>query len=223
MFLRLIWLIAIAITLIPSGSHAAKPYFEMGAGAAQIRGAEEFFGGSTPDNLDFGATLNFTLAVNFGEPRSPAAFHFGLQHRYISGAGENQAFAMQASYPILRIEIQKFFITLGATPFMWKRAQTTAGLDAFSMPEASLAALVELGGQWAITPSVAFVLAMAGQTVRSSEAGFSPKLAIEGNVALRFYFGKGGTEINAASKSYGSGGMGEYNGFRYPYGMDSNY
>ena len=50
----------------------------------------------------------------------------------------------------------------------------------------------------------------------------SPKPVIGITALLRLYFG-GFTPLEKERKSYGDGGPGDYEGFRYPYGFDPKH
>ena len=71
---------------------------------------------------------------------------------------------------------------------------------------------------WPITPAVTFSVSLTGQTVLRSET-LSPKPAVDGCASLRFYLGSDARTFSKSPASYGTGGPGEYEGFRYPYGF----
>lgn len=212
----------VASFLSPTLGYGASLYLETGAGIAQIRGASEFFGDGAPSVLGLGASLNLTLGANLSARKAPIAFHVGIQHRFTTGSDTLGSYALQASYPMIRVEMEKVFFGLGATPLVWKRTGLTAGVDGFAMEDSAIAILGEFGVQLPITPDVAFIMSSAVQAVKTSTGNFSPMPSIEGSFALRFFIG-GGTSINAPDARKDRGGLGEYEGHRYPFGIELNH
>lgn len=154
-------------------------------------------------------------------PSAPAKFYVGAQHRLLTGASDTRYFGLQAAYPMVRMETNRFFVGAGATNFVWTRARTESGLDYFHRSPSTLAGLLEAGYVWPITPQVAFQAHASGQVMRGESETLGPKPTVELTAVLRFrLFGGSSTFAEEKRRSSGfSGGPGQYEGYRYPYGF----
>lgn len=199
-------------------SHALRFFYELGGGIAQVRSSQSFFNGASPSVLSIGAALAFGLGVDFYNPATPTNFHIGIQERYSSGSDATNAFSWHAPYLVVRLDVNHLLLAVGAAPIIWKRTGATAGIDSFIQATSSLGVLGELGLQWPITPEVSFAVMASTQSITTGST-WSPKPSIETLALLRFFLG-GKTIFEKSRHYYGEGGMGEYEGYRYPYGWE---
>lgn len=201
---------------LPTRVYASHFYFEMGAGVAQIRGAATFFGDDAPSPLSLGTSLNAAVGVNLAPADSPMGFHFGIQHRFNTGSTDTAAYSVQATYPMMRVEMHHLFIGFGLTPLVWKRNRGAAGFDGISYSGSTYAGMMELGHLWPITPAVSFAVTAGGE-ILYKDASYSPKPMLGCTAMLRFYI-DAASNFKTPQSDYGEGSNGGYEGWRYPYG-----
>ena len=202
-------------------AHAVRFYYELGGGVAQIRGGDPFFGSGTASVLGLGTALNLGIGLDFAKGMSEAHFHLGIQERLSTGAKDGVSYSMHAPYGYVRMDTDQFYVTAGAAPLVWNRVAAAAGFDAFQRVSGGIGVLGELGLSFPITPIVTFSFVTGGQVVMSGGT-ISPKPSLELSGVLRVYTG-GRTQFDKERKYYGEGGMGEYEGYRYPYGFDPRH
>lgn len=182
---------------------ATEFYFDAGGGVTQILSASNFLG-STDSTLAMGGAFTGALGMDVSGAGRSLRFHFGILHKFLTGTDTAGSYGMQATYPFLRIEMKRFFLTLGATPLLQKN--TGAGY----ISATGLGMLGEAGFMFPITPEIAFGLNAGSQWI-SGGGGLSPAPAFDLGGFFRFYFGK---------RSSGGSGMENYRGWRYPYGVE---
>jgi hypothetical protein len=195
-------------------------YYEMGIGLAQIMQSAALYDNTAPDTLGYGAAINATVAADFSSYNQPIQFHFGLQYRLGTGSKGTTQRAVQALYPIIRLEgpVGAFF-TFGATPFVWRRDRQEPGINYFSRASATLGFLGEIGMAIPITPQIGWLVSLGGQFIRK-DGLVGPKPSAELVIGLRINLGAPKT-FGQARKNYGDGNNpGDYPGYRYPYGRE---
>lgn len=194
-------------------------YFESGVGASSVRSGATFFESSSPLDLGLGMALNTVMAMNIAAPSSSMQLHLGAQARVSFNSSEQGSYSMLSLYPILRIETPLFFVGAGVSPLVWRRVGDSLGISNYNFSESTLSTLLEAGTVLPMTPEVAVVLSGAAQLGRVTEAEGakpirSPHPALEGTVALRFFFGGRRT----TGSSSGERNWEDYPGWRYPFG-----
>lgn len=204
------------ICLPTQNSLAGRLYIETGGGVSHIRGGETFFQDAGASVADLGPSINATFAMDFGDLHSTTSIHVGAQHRMSAGSFGGTHFGVQVTYPALRIQAKNLFLTVGATPFIFSRVQSGFGIDNYTLISGALAAMLEAGYAWPITPAVSFSLSACGQIMLQNGA-ISPKPIIEGSAALRFYLW-GPDNFVKDSSSFHDRTREDYEGWRYPFG-----
>ena len=212
----------IALSVISGIFLAARPvwaassfYYELQGGVTQIRGAAPFFGTGIPATADMGAAFNLSLAYSTSGGQIPFEVQIGLNHRLSTGSnGTESSYSLMASYPMVRIQMSQIFVTVGATPLIWRRVEPSAGIENFSMPSSAWSYLGEAGFLWSVTPQFSLGTAAAAQFVKAGEE-MSPQPVAEVTAVLRFYFGFSGGGSGARSNS-----SNEFKGWRYPFGNE---
>lgn len=206
-------LFLILLMTLSTPAFASSFYYELQGGMGQVREANPFFGDGAATPSSYGTSFNFSFGYSFSGGEIPAEVQIGLQGRLSSTSVSNGMtyYGLVAPYPILRLQLSRIYVGAGATPVMWRRIGSTAGLDALEMVNGSIAFLGEAGFLWPVAPTFSLGAALSGQFITTSGT-LSPKPILEATVVLRFYFGfsKGGA---AASSN-------EFKGWRYPFGRE---
>jgi hypothetical protein len=194
-----------------SASANGSFYYDIAGGISKYQQTSPFFGKTTAGSTGFGYALNNGIFVNFGGDQSLFAFQFGLQHRLSAASDAMASYAVQAAYPVLRLQFTRIYLSTGFTPFVWRRANAMSGLDNFSRANSTTALLAEAGFLMPITPKFSFGVQGSGQFI-SGNGAQSPNPILDATVSMRFYFG-----------FFGNGGgkhsSGEFKGWRYPFGF----
>lgn len=185
-------------------------YVDTGAGVSQMRSGANLFG-SAPQVMGLGASVHLTGALNLSRPAAGAQAHLGLQYRYTTITDNSASYSLHAPYLILRLQASRLFLTLGATPFLWKSFTDAQGAGSFSNSGASLSALGEVGFDVPITPEVSLTLTAGNQLISINNRY---TWAHDFTAGFRFFFGKA-----RGRSSSGSRKMDDYPGWRYPWGM----
>jgi hypothetical protein len=212
--------IAIALLFFLTASphaFASRLYFDFGAGLTQIRGADNFFGNPAPSAMSLGLAMNFGLGLRLTPPESKVSMHIGVQERYNSGGDDSSYYSVAAGYPYLRMEIKRFFMSLGVTVFMFTRVGASAGFDDIKRPANAMAVFAEGGYLWPITPAVSFTASLGTEIMQANSGVYGPKPIVTGLAGLRFYV-LGGANFKPPPQSYEDTHEGPYEGWRYPYG-----
>jgi hypothetical protein len=227
MFFKLSWyqktlffITSFVMFLIPTPSYSLRFFYEMGAGISQVRLATPFFDSLAPRFLSLGTALEFGMGVDFYDPSAHSNVHLGIQERYTSGSNATTSFSLHGPSLFFCFETNRLLFSLGAAPYLWKRISTTAGIDSFIRSQSSIGYLAELGYEAPITPEVSFIFLLSTQSIRT-QSTWSPKPSLELIALLRFFLGQK-TVLKKSRSFFGEGGVGEYDGYRYPYGWEIN-
>ncbi len=175
---------------------------------SQIRSAETLFpslgGGPT-----FGVAANFTLFANL-TGSSTIQIHLGLKHMYTTSRNEGFQASLQIPYPVLRIELPRFYLGFGASPFVWKRYAQGLGINSIEYASGNIAFMAELGILWRVTDFFNLAIEASGQTL-STPDGLSAIPAAALTFQMRFFI---------IEPSHSDGGSSrKYDGWRYPFGI----
>jgi hypothetical protein len=193
-------------------------YLELGAGVSFLMNASGLFGRSTATLPQFGLGAKTTFGFVVMPQQSWFAFHIGAEYRYATSWDSGLQLSLHSLYPILRLEAAKrFFITLGASPFMFTRDAAGYGFDALTWQTGAVGFLVDLGYNFRLTPAVSIIFCVGAQTAFSNGT-FSPLPSLEGSGLLRFWIdaGDGFMTVEEEKKARGF----KYDGYRYPYGRE---
>lgn len=116
----------------PTSAKASAFYIETGAGISQMRSGSPFFGTGAPSVFDYGLDIETAFFFSFSG-NSPLDFQLGLQGHLFNASTDTTNYALIAPYPMMRIQMSRIYLGLGATPFNFKRTAATAGFDSFQM------------------------------------------------------------------------------------------
>lgn len=158
-----------------------------------------------------GLSVNNALLVSFGGTRRAFTLQLGVQHRLSSASDAAYSYGFQTVYPVIRLQMSRVYLSLGYTPFVWKRVSTESGFDNFSRARSTTATLGELGILWPVTRKFSFITAGGAQMIRG-DGPQSSKPSWDATVGMRIYFGFFGPAVGERSS-------GEFHGWRYPFGM----
>jgi hypothetical protein len=186
----------------------------MAAGLSQIRCASVFFQNDAPNPLSLGTALMGSVGFRVTPANAAIHLHVGAQHRYNTGSQDSLIYTVQATYPFIRIEMKRFFVGFGLTPFVWKRLAGTAGLNNIDRANGWYGGLFEAAYLYPITPQVLFAAVGAGEAMVLNNV-FSPRPMLTGIAMLRFYIGG---YRNSSEKEIPEFEREEYDGWRYPRG-----
>lgn len=187
-------------------------YYDLAGGVAKYQQTSPFFGSSTQGSTGYGFALNNGIFINWGNDHRAFAFQLGLQHRYSSASDANSSFAVQAAYPVMRLQFGRIYLGTGFTPFVWKRSNAIGGMDNFSSAKSTDAFLAEAGFLMPVTPKFSMGTQASAQFM-SGNGVKSPNPIWDATFSMRFYFGFFGGGGGGGSET-----SGEYSG-RYPFGM----
>jgi hypothetical protein len=203
-------LIAAAAFRIPAARAEGRLYLDVGGGLAFIRQSQALLRSSASD-LGSGAAFHLAIIGNLSRPTASTLPQFGLMHRIATGSDSAASYGLQSTYPVFRLESQKLFLTLGATPFVFRGIGSAFGLD---WVRGAYGFLGELGFHYPITPEISFGASGAAQTVLMS-GNLSPRPTLEFSAFMRLFFGRGERAATDEDRD-----MGPYHGWRYPYGRE---
>lgn len=186
---------------------------DAGGGASQVRGANPFFT-TSESTLNVGVALNFTAAVQLTRVNSRGRVFFGASHRYLTASDNQAEFGLQTTYPVLRFAFPGLFLTLGATPIVWRK-DTATGVDGWHRVLNSVSYLAEVGIEYGLSPEASLIAAGTGQIV-SLAGQTSPKPSFDLTAQIRIYFfPRSSGDSSSSSSDY-------LDGWRYPFGVQRN-
>ena len=197
-------------------AHAWRLYtgWDVGATALMLQ-SSKYFGGSAPNSLSYSGAGAFTFAWDPSKPGSLGSYNLGVQFRASMGSSSGGSYSIYAPYLIGRFILGRIYITLGVSPYPYK-----AGTGGTEHVSGKLLFPGEVGYEYPITPEVSFEF-LSGAQIGIGGGGTGPMPVIDAMVGLRFYM-MGPSRFIDGRRGYGSGGPGEYEGYRYPYGYPKN-
>lgn len=202
-------LIALALTSAPKAHADGKVLLDFGGGISKMLGANSFFGTNPPG---FGTSLQWAVQYQLTETYSPVRVFAGINHRYVTATSGTQSFGLTVPYPTLRFAAPIFWVGFGVGPFVWKRNESSSGINGYQLQNGAIAYMGETGFEFLLTPE-ASLCAYGGLQVVSQGGNLSPKPAMDVGINLRVYFF---TRRGTGSSS--SGSPADFKGHRYPFG-----
>jgi hypothetical protein len=203
-------LLFLATTVTTRKALAYPFYIDSQLGMSQFRGTDGLFGtgDSTASSYGVGANLGF-----FYSPFDAASgfdFQIGLQGQFSLATQGTKNYGLLAPYGVIRLQFLSAYFSAGFTPLIWRRTDTSSGVDNFALATSTMSYLTEVGYLYSATPKFSLGGAVSAQWFISSRGfGSQPLTAL--TFVMRFYF-------SLFSHGDGSGAGGtplEYNGWRY--------
>jgi hypothetical protein len=197
----------LAGTFFGSTEVRAWPYYvEFGGTTASLSTPSPLFESqgktaSTSASSSYG--VPFTVGIHLQERQKGILFSLALQARYLSGTtGAGQTYASFPTSPIFRMEIWRFVLGAGYTPWIWK--------DFTFKRNSALNSMLTLEAQFLfpITPEIDFGLSGTRTSYTSSLYGNGPTV-MEYGAFFRLNFGMSEAVTNERRK---------FKGWRYPFG-----
>lgn len=188
---------------------AGDVYIETGVGASQIRRASQMFSGMT-DTPDVGLALNAMVGWNLMSPGSTLQIHIGVQDRFLTSYENGTPHGMHSIYPIVRFELPRLYLGVGATPFVFKNSGDPYSLS-YQQETSALAVIGELGLLWRVVPYFHFSIGASVQAAQNV-GGIYPFPAADVTAQMRFMLGVGENRQEAAKR--------HHDGWRYPFGIE---
>ena len=197
------------LILAPFHSNAYSFYFEFGAGGAKINSGQSLFG---QNDLPAGPSFNFSLVKYLTSVQSLAQVHLGIKYRFNGGSTNSTYHSLSAPYPFVRLEFFRFYIGAGATPWVFPSSQSGSyGITQFNKASGAIGVFVESGLLWKVSPFFHMSIEASAEAVRQSGV-ISPKPIYAITWQFRFPFGK--------RESYQTQDILDYDGWRYPFGIE---
>lgn len=200
------------LALLPIQARASAFYYEVEGGLSKYTSTSPFFG-TGAQSTGYGFAFNNSVFVTLGSSQTGFTYQLGLQDR-ISAANDSTtgtSYALNAAYPVLRLQFSRLYIAAGYTPFVWQEVQPSSTLQYFQRAKSANALLLEGGLLWPVTRKFTMGLNAGYQTITQNGVK-SPSPALDATFSMRFYFGfsssGGGSSENSA----------EFEGWRYPFG-----
>lgn len=188
---------------------AGELYFETGFGLGQIGSASSLYTG-IPNSPSFGLAGNLTFAKNISSNSAFIQIHLGLKTRYVSSSDDSYSYSLIGAYPLLRIEVSRFYFGGGISPFVLQN-NPGEGSSSFIRSPSAVAYMAEAGLVWRVVPFFYLALEVGGQFVKNAAGTLGPKPSLEGTFQMRF--------LTTPSGSAGSGSR-KFDGWRYPFGIE---
>ena len=211
----LLLVFALSTGLLPRSAHAiSRFYFDMAGGLSWIKGPNTFFSSEVPSNIGIGTLFLLGFGANVFPMPSPFYIQFGYQARMSNGSQGTMSYSIIGNYLTVRFELQRYFLTTGASLFTLKRNLPGSGLTGYSKASGAIGIMVEAGYIWPITPAVD-IMAAAGGQIYTTGGVMGPRPIYDLAMLMRSYIG--------APRSFGKtrsyyGQDGDFDGWRYPYG-----
>ncbi len=199
-------------------------YVELAGGLSSFQNGSPLFGVGAPTASQWSYAYNSSFFMTLGDGKNPLDIQFGVQGRFSNGwyttdpSAPNNSnttnYSVVAAYPMVRLQLSKIYLGLGATPFLWKHSGIETGLP-LDNATGSIAAIGEAGLLWAVTPEFSLGLGAAGQWF-STGGSLGPAPFLDLTASMRFYFGSAGKW--GSGESVSKSGSNEFKGWRYPFG-----
>lgn len=209
------------MTLLALGAtraHALGLYLDLGVGANAMFYSSLLFPG-TPSAMGIAASGNTFLGFELN-PSSTIKFHLGAAGRLNIGTSSTTYASYVGLYPTFRIETYRFYISAGIAPFLWTRQSAQPGIDYTFLTTAAMGGFAEFGLLWRVTSEFNMALAVSADIVAQGANPFasawSPLPVWGAFVAMRFYI----FSAKGSGGGGGSSGKREYDGWRYPFGIE---
>ena len=209
---------AIAFNFASYPAYAIQIYVDASAGFNRIlKGATYFDTGST-ETPTGGAGINLAVLYRVNPFNVRLPIHIGLQHRMSTGTLSTESVGVQALYPIVRAQLQRIYISVGATPLVWNKVGGSSGLALYSKKSVgTFAGVAEAGYEFPITPEISLAGGVATQYARTASVADATYMTFEYFGMFRFYFGTP-PDFDARDQDRDND-RDKYRGYRYPYGV----
>jgi hypothetical protein len=160
--LRALFLLA-ASTPLPA--NAAALYTELGVGASMMLNGGVFTP-AAPAPLNIGAAFTLNILTTIFDDRSIVDLHVGVVTKMSNGTSSTgTVYTLLAPYPALRVQIWRFYLGWGATPFVFPRTGTGYGFDNMSIGPLSFNMIGEFGFLFPIAPNCSIGLEIDYQAI----------------------------------------------------------
>ncbi|MCC7441984.1 MAG: hypothetical protein IT285_10135 [Bdellovibrionales bacterium] len=198
--------------MTPIGAHAGDVYIETGIGFSNISNGQFLFGGLMPASPDAGAAFTLGFWFNLSSDHAPLQFHVGLKDRISTGHSGDLQFILNVPYPMFRLELSRFYFGGGVATWAFTKQGSLAGLG-YDSNTGAISYAAEAGVLWKVVPYFHLAVEGAMEYVSPPNATeLSPRPAMTFALQMRFFTGLSPTTGEDSKK--------EYDGWRYPFGIE---
>lgn len=161
----------LALTAHSMNAHAGSIYFETAGGSSSFRSASNSFGPGASASPGFGYSVNNGLFFKFLSEHQLFELHLGTELKLSSTRSGPYDLGYLAPYPEMRIQISRFHIGLGITPFARRRMQLSGGFLDYGYSPATTSILGAAGILWPLSEVLSIGLETSAQSIAQSGAG----------------------------------------------------
>lgn len=206
-------LLALWISLIwkPQSAQATGAYYEAGTSIGGFAAAGPFFNQPAASATSGGFVGSLSLYVPVTKPNAIGRLQAGLQTRISTATveGTGDALAMGSLHLGARLEIWRFYVGAGYSPWTWV-SKPQQGVTSLHLNPGFTSYFGEAGLIWRVIPEFQ-IAACFGLEYGLGRSGIQSPLPVT-EYGLRFRFPINPKEGNTSS------GV-EFDGFRYPFGV----
>jgi len=170
--------------LFTSPAHAARMYWELGAGGSAMLNSAAQMGASVANGPGLGPSGSTAIILAFTDGVPPLEAQLGVQARGVMSSIGAPTYSLLTVQPVFRVQWSRLFLSLGVSPFALK--QVDSGAVAPIFPAVSWSG--ELGYLWGINRIFSFGMTSGLQSVWTPAGSLSPWPNVFVTGVLRIYF-----------------------------------
>lgn len=136
----------------------------------------------------------------------------GLNNRYFFTEANRKNYSTQAIYPSVRLGFWLFYASVGYTSLVFSRSEQSWRPSGLSLDTKGKALLSEVGIEFPLIPFFSLFTSISQQRITIGSTK-SPDPATDIAVGFRIYFG--------AKKTKAKQGYNSFQGWRYPFGVET--
>jgi hypothetical protein len=195
----------------PHAAHATGTYYEIGTSLGGFAAADPFFNQPSAAATSGGFVGSLSVYAPVSKPNAIGRLQAGFQTRISTSTieGTPDSLAMGSLHLGARLEIWRFYVGAGYSPWTWV-SKPQQGVTSLHLNPGFSSYLGEAGLIWRVIPEFQ-IAACFGVEYGLGQGGIQSPLPVT-EYGLRFRFPFNPKEGNAAS------GV-EFDGFRYPFGV----
>jgi hypothetical protein len=209
---RLLWMAWwISLSSMPDTAQASGAYYEAGTSLGGFAAADPFFNQTAAAATSSGFVGSLSVYVPVSKPNAFGRLQAGLQTRISTSTieGTTDSLAMGSLHLGARLEIWRFYVGAGYSPFTWV-SKPQQGVTSLHLNPGFSSYMGEAGLIWRVIPEFQ-IAACFGVEYGLGRGGIQSPLPVT-EYGLRFRF-----PFNPKEGNSGSGV--DFDGFRYPFGV----
>lgn len=196
---------------MPHTAQATGAYYEAGTSLGGFAAADSFFNQPSAAATSGGFVGSLSVYVPVSRPNALGRLQAGLQTRISTSTteGTNDALAMGSLHLGARLEIWRFYVGAGYSPWTWV-SKPQQGVTSLHLNPGFSSYMAEAGLIWRVIPEFQ-IAACFGVEYGLGRSGIQSPLPVT-EYGLRFRF-----PFNPKEGNTGEGV--KFDGFRYPFGV----